>query len=85
MKLVWPTNSPDLNPIENLQKIIKDLLRHHNMPKNKQEMIQLIQQVWDEVSLDQLRCLIANMPNRMRAVIQQAMEVLDGRYCRIKI
>ena len=62
-KLVWPTNSHDLNPIENLQKIVQDLLCHHNMPKNKQEMIQLIKQVWDEVSLHQLRCLIANMPN----------------------
>ena len=68
-KLVWPANSPDLNPIENLWKIVKDLLRHHNMPKNKQEMIQLIKQVWDEVSLYQLRRLIANMSNRMRAVI----------------
>ena len=49
-KLVWPANSPDLSPIENLWKITKDLLRHHNMLKNKQEMIQLIRQVWDEVS-----------------------------------
>ena len=68
-KLVWLVNSPDLNPIENLWKILKDLLRHHNMPKNKQEMIQLIKQVWDEVSLHQLRRLIANMPNCMQAVI----------------
>ena len=68
-KLVWPASLPDLNPIESLWKIIKDLLRHHNMPKNKQEMIQLIKQVWDEVSLHRLRRLIANMPNRMWAVI----------------
>ena len=68
-KLVYPANSPYLNPIKNLWKIVKDLLRHHNMPKNKQEMIQLIKQVWDEVSLHQLRCLIANMLNRMQAMI----------------
>ena len=68
-KLVWPANSLDPNPIENLWKIVKDLLRHHNMPKNKQEMIQLIKQVWDEVSLHQLRHLIANMPNCMQAVV----------------
>ena len=68
-KLKWPTNSPNLNPIENLWKIVEDLLRHHNIPNNKQKMIQLIKQVWDEVSLLQLRLPIANMLNCMRAVI----------------
>ena len=68
-KLVWPMNLADLNPIENLWKIVRDLLCHHNMPKTKQEMIQLIKQVCDEVSLHQLRRFIANMPNCMRAVI----------------
>ena len=70
-KLVWPTNSLDLNLMENLWKIVKDLLCHHNMPKNKQEMIQLIKQVWDEVSLHQLRPLIANMSNCMQAVMTE--------------
>ena len=68
-KLVWPPNSAHLNPIENLWKIVKDLLRHHNMPKSKLEMIQLIQKVWDKVSLEQLRQLISNMPNCMQAMI----------------
>ena len=34
-KLVWPPNSPYRNPIENLWKIVKDLLCHHNMPISK--------------------------------------------------
>ena len=68
-KLDWPPNSPDLNPIENLWKTLKDLLHHHNRPKNKEEMIHLIQLVWDEVSMDRLQQLIATMPKRMKAVI----------------
>ena len=37
-KLVWPPNSLDLDPIENLCKIVENLLHHHNIQKNKQEM-----------------------------------------------
>jgi transposase len=62
----WPPNSPDLNPIENLWKIVKDLLRYHN----KEEMIQIIQEVWTQVSQEQLQRLILNMPARMQAVIE---------------
>jgi len=39
------------------------------MPKNKQEIIQTIQEVGDEVSLKQLKQLISNMPNHMKVVI----------------
>ena len=41
-KLIWPPNSPNLNSIQNLWNIIKNMLCHHNRPKNKQEMIQTI-------------------------------------------
>lgn len=68
-KLKWPSNSPDLNPIENIWKILKDWLRYHSMPQNKQELIECIQKVWDEVPLEQLKCLISTMPNRIKAVI----------------
>lgn len=64
-KMNWPANSPDLNPIENLWKTVKDLLRHHNRPKNKEEMIHIIKAVWDEVSMERLQSLIATMPKRM--------------------
>lgn len=69
-KMNWPSNSPDLNPIENLWKIVKDLLRNHSRPKDKEEMIRIIQQVWDQVSQEQLQKLISSMPARMNAVIE---------------
>ena len=68
-KLIWPANSPDLNPIENLWKIVKDLLRHRPRPRNKEEMAQTIQSTWDTISLEQLQTLIRTMPDRMQAVI----------------
>lgn len=68
-KLEWPPNSPDLNPIENLWKSVKESLRHHNRPRNKQEMMQTIEAVWNEVSMEQLQNLIASMPRRIKAII----------------
>jgi phage-related protein len=47
--------------------------------KNKEEMRQTVQGVWDQVSLEQLQMLISSMPNRMQTIIQQKIEALDGR------
>jgi len=68
-KLQWLPNSLDLNPIENLWKIMKDFLYHHKKPSNKQEMMDTIKTVWEEVSFEQLQNLIESMPNRMKVVI----------------
>jgi hypothetical protein len=68
-KLDWPPNSPDLNPIENLWKLVKYLLRHHNRSRNKQEMMQTIEEIWNEVSMEQLQNLIASMPRQIEAII----------------
>jgi hypothetical protein len=37
--------------------------------KNKEEMRQTVQGVWDQVSLEQLQMLISSMLNRMQAII----------------
>ena len=49
-KINWLPNLPDFNLIENLWKIIKGLLKHHRRLKSKEEMIQIIQEVWTQVS-----------------------------------
>ena len=33
-KIVWPPNSPDLNPIKNLLKMLKDVVHKKHRPKN---------------------------------------------------
>jgi hypothetical protein len=37
--------------------------------KNKEEMTQMVQGVWDQVSLKQLQMLISSIPNRMQQII----------------
>jgi hypothetical protein len=49
--------------------LVKDLLRHHNRPKNKQEMMQTLEAAWNEVSMEQLQNLIASMPRRIETII----------------
>lgn len=69
-KFDWPPNSPDLNPIENVWRIVKDKLRHYDRPRSSQEMIQTVTTVWNEVSEDELFRLISSMPDRLKAVIE---------------
>lgn len=68
-KLNWPANSPDLNPIENLWKIVKDGVQNKSRPHNKEELVESLHRVWEEVSVGTLQTLIASMPTRMREVI----------------
>ena len=69
-KLSWPENSPDLNPIENLWKIVKDIVQKEVLPQNKEELVNTIHRAWEEVSLELIECILASMPHRMKAVIK---------------
>jgi hypothetical protein len=39
------------------------------MDKNKEEMRQTMQGIWEQVSQEQLQMLISSMPNRMQQII----------------
>ena len=52
-----------------LCKIVKALLKHYSRPKNKKE-IQIIEEIWIQVSQEQLQRLILNIPARMQAIIK---------------
>ena len=71
----WPGNSPDLNPIEELWKILGErVMRSH--PTNKKELIAGLIRVWHhEMQVDLIQRLVESMPNRCEAVIQAKGDV----------
>jgi len=68
--LNWPANSPDLNPIENVWHMIKDVVQQNRRPKSKKEMELAVEAEWNAISDEKLMSLVATMPARIDAVIQ---------------
>ena len=74
----WPAYSPDLNPIENLWKLLKNGICEarpdlSDLPKNdqsKQELIDTAVKVWEELKEKVFDAEINSMPNRMRAIVE---------------
>ncbi|MBW0564843.1 hypothetical protein O181_104558 [Austropuccinia psidii MF-1] len=68
----WPAHSPDLNPIENLWKIMKSDIRKLYQPQTIDESRVAIQSAWDDVPRDTLDDLLLSMQRHMEMVIAQS-------------
>lgn len=66
--LKWPSQSPDLNPIEHLWEHLDRQVKGRK-PKNQAELFQLIEKAWTEIDLNVLINLVDSMPRRCQAVI----------------
>lgn len=69
--LDWPSQSPDLNPIENLWAIIKRRLAKRPRPRSVQELWTNIQEEWANISVETCQNLIESMPRRIAECIKQ--------------
>lgn len=72
VKMSWPANSPDLNPIENVWHNMK----HHiscsrNRLKHAKDFPLALQQLWDGVSSDGLMVFVEGMPRRMKKLLER--------------
>jgi len=66
----WPSQSPDLNPIENLWDSVKDALSAKGRFSNKSALFGAVKEVWNSISKEELMTLVHGIPRRVEAVIQ---------------
>lgn len=64
----WPSQSPDLNPIEHAFHLMKTKLKG-KCPKNKQELKTFAVEAWQSITRDETQRLVMSMRSRLQAVI----------------
>ena len=64
-KEIWPLNSPDLNPIENLWAILQTKLDAMERATNLKVLEKQLVSAWKEISPETLEKIIAGMPGRI--------------------
>ena len=64
----WPSNSPDLNPIEHLWYQVKAKLKGCRF-NSKGELWTAVEKAWGEIKIENLISLVDSMPNRINSVI----------------
>ena len=67
--MIWPAQSPDLNPIEHLWNYVKNKLKEFDEPPNGvQELWERVEELWDKIPAAECQKLIESMPRRVQAV-----------------
>ncbi len=64
----WPSQSPDLNPIEHAFHLLKTKLKG-KCPKNKQELQTVAVEAWQSITRDETQRLGMSMRSRLQTVI----------------
>lgn len=66
--LKWPSQSPDLNPIEHLWFYLKKKKKYPEPPKGILELWERVQAEWEKIPVEVVQNLIEGMPRRVEAV-----------------
>lgn len=67
--LVWPSYSPDLNPIEHVWGYLARRMRGKKF-RNEDELFTVLSDEWEEIPLDFIAKIVDSMPARCKAVIK---------------
>ncbi len=68
--LEWPSQSPDLNPIEHLWRDLKTAV-HQRLPSNLTELERIWKEEWQRIPKSRCEKLVASFPKRLMAVLNQ--------------
>lgn len=68
-RMSWPANSPDLNPIENVWRVLKQRVSKRS-PRTLAELRRYIEREWAALRLEDVRGYIDSMKERCQAVIR---------------
>src|ERR1700744_4112374 len=68
IRMVWPAHSPDLNPIENVWRLLKYRIGKR-FPKTDAEVQQYLLEEWRNLKPEDYMKYIESMPQRCAAVI----------------
>ena len=63
-----PPESPDLNPIETIWRIIKQRLKNRGLILDPAELRRAIEEEWGKITLDEINKAISTMPDRVTAI-----------------
>ena len=64
----WPSNSPNLNPIENMWQIMKNNVEKR-MSQNIDELTRFLAEEWEAIPQEKVNNLVASMKNRCESVL----------------
>jgi hypothetical protein len=65
-KMVWPAQSPDMNPIENLWMQMKQrVAKAHTPSMTRETFTKSIMDAWEDISIDRINTLVNSMPSRV--------------------